>query len=426
MKKLLSILLALLMVFSLAACNQNQGNSGDNNQGGGDANGEPATVTIWHSYTEGQKDYLEKAAADFNASQDLYTVVVESQPKDGLQDKIYQAVMAGNGPDMYFDYASTAARYVEDDKVVDLSQYISADLVNQLPAAVKAEATSFSDGKLHHLPMVSSGPVLFYNTAIYEELGLTAPQTWAELIDNCRKIMEAHPELEGAFAIDSPTDIANALIFQTGNKMYDPATKEIFFNTPEVAAQFQMVADAFAEGLFTDVSGLNDGYCSSAFNAQQIVSFIGSVAGVPYVGPEKGGPEFSFGIVPQGGAVEWAPAWNRGMMIFNYGDENRIKAAAAFTEYFAQPEVNAGWCAAVNYPALFPATMETQTYKDFAAKSEAFAYLNVEHAGAPSATDNQIIRDAMKNLMAAVQGGTPVQEALDAAVEYINEELAAQ
>ena len=114
------------------------------------------------------------------------------------------------------------------------------------------------------------------------------------------------------------------------------------------------------------------------------------------------------------------------MMIFNYGDEDRIKAAAAFTEYFAQPDVNAGWCEAVRYPALFPWTMETEQYKNLVASNEIYNYLNAGVAGAPSATDNQIIRDAMKNLMAAVQGGTPVQEALDAAVSYIQEELAAQ
>lgn len=427
MKKLLSILLALLMVFSLAACNQGGGNQGGEeggNQGGNDTV-EPATVTIWHSYTDAQEEYLNKAANDFNASQENYKVVVESQPKDGLQDKIYQAVMAGNGPDMYFDYASTAARYVEDDKVVDLEQYISADVVKQLPAAVRAEATSFTDGKLHHLPMVSSGPVAFYNADIFAELGLEAPKTWAELIDACKKIMEAHPELDGAFAIDSTTDVANTLIFQTGNKQYDPVKKEVLFNTPEVAESLQMIADAYAQGLFIDVSGLNDGYCSSAYNNGQIAGFIGSVAGLPYV-TDKGGAPLLFGIVPQGGKTEWAPAWNRGMMIFNYGDENKIKAAAAFTEYFAQPEVNAGWCVACNYPALFPWTMETSTYKNFVANNEIFNYMNSAVAGAPSATDNNIIRTAMQNLMAALQGGTPVQDALDAAVEYVNEELAAQ
>lgn len=439
MKKLFTLLLSGVLAFSLVGCNSTakpeeekkeeetkeeakEETKEEETKEEETASTEKTVVTIWHSYTDAQEEYLNKAATDFNASQDAYELKVESQPKDGLQDKIYQAVMAGNGPDLYFDYASTAARYVEDGKVVDLEKYLSAETVAKLPEGAKVEATSFTDGKLHQLPMVSSGPVAFYNNDIMTELGLEAPKTWDELLDVCRKILEAHPELDGAFALDSTTDVANCLIFQTGNKQYDPTTKEVLFNTPEVAAQFQKIADAYAEGLFIDVSGLNDGYCSSAYNNGQIAGFIGSVAGLPYI---KGAP-LMYGIVPQGGSTEWAPAWNRGMMIFDYGDENRIKAAAAFTDYFADPEVNAGWCVAVNYPALFADTMETETYKSFVANNEIFKYLNVAAAGAPSATDNNIIRSAMQNLMAALQGGTPVQDALDAAVEEIEDELAAQ
>ena len=119
MKKLLIVLLSVLMALSMAACNK------QNN----DKPAEKAEVVIWHSYTKAQKDGLEKAIADFNASQDLYTVKAESQPKDGLSDKIYQAVVAGNGPDMYFDYASTAARFTLDKKAVDLSKYLKAESI---------------------------------------------------------------------------------------------------------------------------------------------------------------------------------------------------------------------------------------------------------------------------------------------------------
>ena len=113
------------------------------------------------------------------------------------------------------------------------------------------------------------------------------------------------------------------------------------------------------------------------------------------------------------------------LIVFNYGDENRAKAAAAFTDYFATPEVNAGWCVACNYPATFPATMETQTYKDFVANNESFTYLNAEHAGAfPAVTAQAYIRTALQTLMSSVAGGADVQESLDAAVTYIQEELA--
>ena len=183
MKKIWKLGVASLLALSLVGCS-----------GGSDG---PATVTIWHTYTEGQLEYIEKAVEDFNASQDQYTVVAESQPYDGFTDKVYQAVMAGNGPDMIIHYASEAAKYVADDKVVDLEKVLSADTIALMGDNTKEEATSFEDGKLHILPIVSSGPVFFYNKAIYDELGLKAPATWAELQSNCEKIKEAYLALKG-------------------------------------------------------------------------------------------------------------------------------------------------------------------------------------------------------------------------------------
>ena len=403
MKKIWKLGVASLLALSLVGCS-----------GGSDG---PATVTIWHTYTEGQLEYIEKAVEDFNASQDQYTVVAESQPYDGFTDKVYQAVMAGNGPDMIIHYASEAAKYVADDKVVDLEKVLSADTIALMGANTKEEATSFEDGKLHILPIVSSGPVFFYNKAIYDELGLKAPATWAELQSNCEKIKEAYPDKAG-FAFDSEVDGAQTLIMQTGNKMFD--ADGIYFNTPEVAAQMKYYQDNIKNGLFTN-SKVGD-YFSEDFNAESLVSYIGSAAGVPYLNIE-----FGIGEVPQGGAVEWVPAWNRGMIVFNYGDEARAKAAGAFIDYFASPEVNAGWCVACNYPATFEATKATDTYKAFAESNESFQYLNAEHAGAfPAVPAQAYARDALGTLMAQVGGGTDVNAALEEAVKYIEEELAAE
>lgn len=412
MKKLLTVMLVLLMAVSMAACTPKP-----------QPEDEKATVTIWHSYTKAQKEYLLKAVEEFNASQDKYTVIAQEQEKSGLDDKIYNAVIQGNGPDMYFNYASTAARFTKDNKVVDLSKYLSADLIAQLTPKVKEEATSFADGGMYVFPMVSSGPIFYYNKAVYEELGLKAPQTWDELVANSKAVHDKYPEMAG-FAADSRTDIGNTLIYQTGNGLYDPKTQTVLFNTPEVAAQLQMWQDAFAAGYFTDVHSKDDGYCSTQYNKGLIASFIGSAASAPYIGPSQGGAEFACGIVPQGGKVQWTPAWNRGMMVFNYGDEAKIKACVAFIEYFAQPEVNAQWCIACNYPALFQWTKDTATYKEFATKNFTFDYLQADIAGAAPAEGNAIMRTTIDNLLQQVEGGMNVQEALDAAVKFANEELA--
>lgn len=403
MKKLLKLGVAALMGLSMVACS-----------GGSDG---PATVTIWHTYTDDQLEYLEKAVEDFNASQDQYTVVAESQAYDGFTDKVYQAVMAGNGPDMIIHYASEAAKYVADDKVVDLETVLSPDTIALMNDVTKQGATSFEDGKLHILPIVSSGPVFFYNKAIYDELGLSAPATWAELQANCEKIKEKYPDKFG-FAFDSEVDGAQTLIMQTGNKMFD--ADGIYFNTPEVAEQLKYYQDNIQKGLFTNSKIGN--YFSEDFNSGSLVSYIGSIAGIPYLETE-----FGLGEVPQGGSVEWVPAWNRGMIVFNYGDDARAKAAGAFIDYFASPEVNAGWCVACNYPATFEATKEVDTYKAFAEENIGFQYLNAEHAGElPAVRAQAYSRDALSTLMSQVAGGTDVNQALEDAVKYIEDELAAE
>ena len=154
-------------------------------------NTDSATVTIWHTYTDAQNDALNKAAEEFNASQDKYTVLVESQDRTGFDNTVYQAVMAGNGPDIIIDYASTAATYVVDGKSVDLSQFLSADLVAQLNAGALEEATSFTDGGLHVFPIVFSGPVLFYNPDLLAQYEVEVPTTWAEVYEASVKIHEA-------------------------------------------------------------------------------------------------------------------------------------------------------------------------------------------------------------------------------------------
>ena len=62
MRKFVALMAAAVMLFALCA------------------SASAATqVTIWHTYTNDQQAALEKFAADFNASQSYYEVVVESQ-----------------------------------------------------------------------------------------------------------------------------------------------------------------------------------------------------------------------------------------------------------------------------------------------------------------------------------------------------------
>ena len=95
MKKLVSILLVLVMAVSFTGCGKKD-KTPDTAQ----------TVHIWHTYTEGQKETLEKIVAAFNKEYEgKITVVCEDQEYKGFTNKVYEAVAAGTGPDIIMNYA---------------------------------------------------------------------------------------------------------------------------------------------------------------------------------------------------------------------------------------------------------------------------------------------------------------------------------
>ena len=106
-KNLFVFVLAAVMVFSMV---------------GAAAAADKTTVTWWHTFTEGQKDTLESIIAEFNAAHDDIEVVAESQPLDGFEAKVYEAVSNGTGPDIIFNYASLMPEYVDNGLAPDMNQ----------------------------------------------------------------------------------------------------------------------------------------------------------------------------------------------------------------------------------------------------------------------------------------------------------------
>lgn len=394
MKKLLTLLLAFFLVLGLVACTHE-----DKPKPGPEKD---VTIELWHTYTEGQKEFLDKAVKDFNDTHEHITVVAKEQANQGFTDTVYNAVINNNGPDLIIHYASEAAKYIDDNKVADLGKYVPEGFATTIPETIYQEMTGFDDGKLHVLPLFVSGPVLYINTAIYKELGLTVPHTWKELADNSRIIKEHYPKKYG-FGVDSKTDIVHALIAQTGNELIDVKNRKVTFNTPEVADQLKEFGKAVYEGAYA-LHATGD-YFSSDFNSGLVASMISSIAGMPYVEIK----DYEIAPIPQGGKVEWTPAWDRGVIVFSYGDEAREKAAAEFALYLASPEVNAGFCAAANYASPYKATVETETYKKHIADNPALEALRPEIGGAIAPISGSAqIRKILENLSIAVSTGADV------------------
>ena len=380
-------------------------------------------VTIWHTFTDDQQTALQGFADAFNQSQDEYEVIVQSQAYSGFEDTVYNAVANGVGPSIIFNYASTAADYIEDGLVVDMSQYISEDaemqaIYDSLPEAIKAETVGFVDGGMYALPAVTTGPIFFYNKTIYDDMGFAAPTTWEELAEQSKAIYETYGI--AGFAADSLTDLMHMLIMQSGNEYIDMENKCVLFDTESTLEWLTWFAQNVQAGYF----GLRPtgDYWSEDFNAKLVASYSGSCAGVPYITPD--GFEYAVAPLPSTIDVSWYPSWNRGPIVFNK-DEETNRGAYEFVKFFLQPENNAQWAIAMNALSPYGTTQEqSQTYQEFAAEmpaSLAAVQANLEVAGAlPTISGSYAVREALEEAATMAAGGMDPAEALAACVETSN------
>ena len=100
------------------------------------------------------------------------------------------AIKGGSGPDIIhlrtYGSLETLAKpgYLMplEDKVPELSEFGETVLLG---------ATSASDGEIYGVPFASQTLVIYYNKAIYAELGLEVPETWDEFLDNLDAVKAA-------------------------------------------------------------------------------------------------------------------------------------------------------------------------------------------------------------------------------------------
>jgi len=414
--KLRSVLAMILAVVMLVAC------------AAGFAEGK-TTVTIWSTFTKGQDEYLRKAVADFNAQSAAYEVVVETQPNSGFTTAVRNAVQNGVGPDIIFNYASEAAGYVDQGLVADLSQYIYDGEIGiegfdecMSERIMEGEVNGFSDGLVHYLPAYTTGPILFYNETLFNELELAVPTTWEEMEAACAVIKEKKGI--AGLGFDSLTDCIQMMIMETGCGYIDTANKVVTFNTPEMVAKIQWVIDCVNKGYFL-LAPTGD-YFSNDFNSGLVASYIGSCAGYPYITPD--GFEFNMAPAP---ATTWYPSWNRGPIVFYYNDDARAQGAYEFVKYFISADVNLGWVIAVNALSPYTWTQELEGYKAYVAEdSLAINALNavgahLDIAGSlpnvtGAATVRNVIVDAVEK---AAFSGVSVQDAWNEAELLCNAAL---
>jgi len=158
---------------------------------------EGAEIRVWlvgADTPQEARDYLKETFEEENPGS---TLVIEEQAWGGLVDKLTTALSGSDSPDVVEVGNTQAAAFTTAGAFLDLTdQYEALGGDDLLPGFV--EAGSVGDA-FYAAPYYSGARVVFYDTALYDELGLEVPTTLEEYIANGQAIAEAKPGVSGIY-----------------------------------------------------------------------------------------------------------------------------------------------------------------------------------------------------------------------------------
>jgi N,N'-diacetylchitobiose transport system substrate-binding protein len=259
---------------------------------------------------------VDKAVADFEKQHDGAKVQVDYIPVETRAQKIKAAFNDPKSAPDLIEYGNTdTAGYVKDGGLADVSKEFGAwDEAADTDPTAKESVTV--DGKVYGAPLSVGVRALYYRTDVFEDLGLDAPKTQAELIETAKKIREKRPELYGLVVGGAYTYGAMPFIWANGGEL-----------ATEKGGSYQSAVNSPAarKGIKAYTSLFGDDNCPAAKCAElggndTVTAFASGKAGMAIGGDfshqamEDGKVKGKYAVVPLPGVKkgEIAPAFAGG------------------------------------------------------------------------------------------------------------------
>ena len=374
MKKILALLLAATMMFSLAAC----GNKADapasnppaenstpveNNNDNNPPSAEKIDINVIAAeYGQNTKQWWADFQKEFNAAYDNINLTVEVVSWNDIYTVVNTRLGGNNAPDIL--NIDVFADYQADNLLLPAQDYVSQETYAKFYDAFLEQ--SVVDGTVWAIPDLASARAMYYNVDILEAAGVEVPTTWDELKAACEAI-KAYDSSIYPWGIDMTTDEGQAAfayyVWNNGSDFTD-ADGNWILNDPK-----NVEAIEYAIGL------VNDGYTNSdpanetrynlqdLFGAGKLAMVIGPNSIPTYIAdnyakantPEEEQIDFAFAAIPTNGgnASVSAGVMDRFMCFDNGHSAEKLEAIKEFFDFFYEDNRYSDW---VLMEGFLPAT----------------------------------------------------------------------
>ncbi|MBR6570229.1 MAG: extracellular solute-binding protein [Clostridia bacterium] len=164
-----------------------------------------------------------------------------------VADTLLTAVVAGNGPDVVLSLGSWfPVNYAMRNAAEDLTQFEDFEQVVAPFYDSALAALRYQDG-VYALPETQEFSVLFYREDILQDLELTPPETWQELINMLPTIQGNNLSVGIPYPDIATVDmsILNSLIYQNGGSIYDAEGKRTLIDNENGVTAFKLYTSLY-------------------------------------------------------------------------------------------------------------------------------------------------------------------------------------
>jgi raffinose/stachyose/melibiose transport system substrate-binding protein len=298
---------------------------------------------------EAQIAVWEAAGAAFEEANPGITVEFNFQ-----DDDLYQTIGlpnlldSGEPPDVYFEWAGARLEQrFEQGFALDLTSAVADGELGEL-----FDASAFNSMTVDEQIVMVPGNadvtnVIWYNVDIFDELGLTPPATWDELLALCPTITEAGmmPMSIGNMDLWAGGNFASHIVSRVvGADAYDAMMREeLPMNSPEVIEGLEYVQRLVEAGCINEsVNAINDNEGAQLFfQGQAAMHPIGSwlVSWAIEEAPELNFDYFNLPAIPDREAQDSVMGVATGYVV--NAESEHPEAAIEFLTLFSSPEFTA-------------------------------------------------------------------------------------
>lgn len=191
-KKVMALVLASAMVFSMSACGGDSGSSGETKKedsgDSGESDGGELSVSIWDT---NQEPGLKEILADFTEETGIKTKLTVVK-WDEYWTMLEAGAQGGSLPDVFWMHSNESERYMSNDMLLDLTDKIAeSDKIDPENYPEDIWGLYTYDDKYYAVPKDVDTIALWYNKTMFDEAGLaypTADWTWDDVSEAAKKL----------------------------------------------------------------------------------------------------------------------------------------------------------------------------------------------------------------------------------------------